>query len=211
MQLGLFLDLDGTARESTDGKFIQTPKGQRIMAGVHEAIAHHKAQGYTIIGITNQGGCDTINRDTGKPLKSLEDAIAEQHYTLALIPQLEAIYFCPDMKGQLCWIVEKTGFQFLVSDLDTRISDSENLVLEGSKVYRKPGAGMIYRAVKDFEIDLTKSWMIGDRPEDEQAAAAAGLNFMWADVWRMRFTPGIYEVRQATPKQVEFLEGINLN
>ena len=51
------------------------------MAGVHEAItslssanAHHKRQGYTIIGITNQGGCDTINRDTGKPLKSLEDA-----------------------------------------------------------------------------------------------------------------------------------------
>ncbi|QFS49657.1 hypothetical protein [Nostoc sphaeroides] len=65
------------------------------MAGVHEAItslrdaartlssanAHHKAQGYTIIGITNQGGCDTINRDTGKPLKSIKDAIAEQQYT----------------------------------------------------------------------------------------------------------------------------------
>ena len=91
MQLGLFLDLDGTVRESTEGKFIQTPTGQRIMAGVHEAIAHHKAQGYTIIGITNQGGCDTINRDTGKPLKSIEDAIGEQKYTLKLIPQLEAI------------------------------------------------------------------------------------------------------------------------
>ncbi|WP_262984724.1 hypothetical protein [Nostoc sp. PA-18-2419] len=31
------------------------------MAGVHEAMLHHKRQGYTIIGITNQGGCDTIN------------------------------------------------------------------------------------------------------------------------------------------------------
>jgi len=38
MQLGLFLDLDGTVRESTDGKFIQTPKGQRIMAGLSRAI-----------------------------------------------------------------------------------------------------------------------------------------------------------------------------
>jgi hypothetical protein len=47
MQLGLFLD--GTARESTKGKFIQTPRGQRIMAGVHEVIAHHKRQGYTIV------------------------------------------------------------------------------------------------------------------------------------------------------------------
>lgn len=74
MKVGLFLDLDGTVRESTNGRFIQTPTGQRIMAGVHEAIAFHKSQGYLIIGVTNQDGCDTINRDTGKPLKSLEDA-----------------------------------------------------------------------------------------------------------------------------------------
>lgn len=211
MQLGLFLDLDGTVRESTDGKFILSPRGQRIMTGVHEAIAFHKAQGYTIIGITNQGGCDTINRDTGKPLKSLEDAIAEQKYTLKLIPQLSAIYFCPDMNGQVCWIVKKNGVEFLVSDLDTRVSEFENRILTGSEVYRKPGAGMIYRAVKDFDIDLTKSWMIGDRPEDEGAAIAAGINFMDAETWRMRFTPGIYEIRQATQSQLEFLEGINLN
>lgn len=70
---------------------------------------------------------------------------------------------------------------------------------------------MIQKASKDFNIDLTRSWMIGDRSEDEQAAATAGLNFMWADVWRMRFTPGMYEIRTATPQQVEFLEGINLN
>ncbi len=59
------------------------------MAGVHEAIAFHLRQGYLIIGVTNQGGCDTINRDTGKPLKSLEDAIAEQQHTLFLIPEME--------------------------------------------------------------------------------------------------------------------------
>ena len=210
MQLGLFLDLDGTVRESTNGKFIQTPGGQRIMAGVHEAIAHHKAQGYTIIGVTNQGGCDTINRNTGKPLKSLEDAIAEQQYTLSLIPEMKAIYFCPDMTGQICWVVDKKMI-FKVSDLDTRISDSENRILTGNRIYRKPGAGMIYRAANDFEIDLSRSWMIGDRDEDEKAAIAAGVNFFWADVWRMRFTPGMYEVREATPQQVEFLEGINLN
>ena len=83
---------------------------------MHEAIAFHTSQGYTIIGITNQGGCDTINRDTGKPLKSLEDAlaqlavgIAEQEYTLSLIPQLECIYFCPDMKGFVCYRVTRNN------------------------------------------------------------------------------------------------------
>ncbi|WP_375515579.1 hypothetical protein [uncultured Nostoc sp.] len=44
-----------------------------------------------------------------KPLKSLEDAIAEQHYTLELIPQLEAIYFCPDMKGLIVYRVTNNG------------------------------------------------------------------------------------------------------
>ena len=156
MQLGLFLDLDGSVRESTDGKFIQTPKGQRIMAGVHEAIAHHKRQGYTIIGITNQGGCDTINRDTGKPLKSIEDAIAEQHYTLELIPQLEAIYFCPDMRGLIVYRVTRNG----AVKLADHTPDDD--FLEEKFRYRKPGAGMIYQAVFDFGIDLTKSWMIGD-------------------------------------------------
>ncbi|OYE01433.1 hypothetical protein [Nostoc sp. 'Peltigera membranacea cyanobiont' 232] len=168
------------------------------MAGVDEAIAHHKAQGYTIIGITNQGGCDTINRNTGKPLKSLEDAIAEQQYTLELIPQLECIYFCPDMKGLTCYRVVRQGAIKII-----KIEEIKDI----NYLFRKSGAGMIYRAAGDFEIDLTKSWMI----EDEKAAIAAGVNFFWADVWRMRFTPGMYEVRQATPQQIEFLEGINLN
>lgn len=206
MQLGLFLDLDGTVREATDGKFIQTPKGQRIMAGVHEALAFHKAQGYTIIGITNQGGCDTINRDTGKPLKSIEDAIAEQEYTLFLISQLECIYFCPDMKGFISYRVTRNHV--------TKVSDhkeSNGEFLEDKFKFRKPGAGMIFKASIDFGVDLTKSWMIGDRVEDEKAAIAASVNFMWADIWHMRFTPGMYEVRQATPQQVEFLEGINLH
>ncbi|MHC5747777.1 MAG: HAD hydrolase-like protein [Nostoc sp.] len=218
MQLGLFLDLDGTVRESTEGKFIQTPTKQRIMAGVHEAIAHHKRQGYTIIGITNQGGCDTINRDTGKPLKSLEDAIAEQQYTLSLIPEMEVIYFCPDMKGYKCFKVDRDNVEKIEDNTEAEThfyaisrAYDESYSTPPDRKFRKPGAGMIYRAASDFEIDLTKSSMIGDRDEDEKAAVAAGLNFMWADVWRMRFTPGIYEVRQATPKQVEFLEGINLN
>jgi phosphoglycolate phosphatase-like HAD superfamily hydrolase len=29
--------------------------------------------------------------------------------------------------------------------------------------------------------------MVGDRPEDEKAAVAAGINFIAADVWRDKF------------------------
>ncbi|MCC5633439.1 HAD hydrolase-like protein [Nostoc sphaeroides] len=138
-------------------------------------------------------------------MKSLEDAIAEQQYTLELIPQLEAVYFCPDMKGLVVYRVTRND----AVKLADHTPDGE--FLEEKFRYRKPGAGMIFRASIDFDIDLTKSWMIGDRDEDEKAAKAAGVNFMPAEIWHMRFTPGMYEIRQATQSQLEFLEGINLN
>lgn len=52
--------------------------------------------------------------------------------------------------------------------------------MEKNHVMRKPNPGMIYVAAAELDIDLTKSFMVGDRPEDEGAAKAAGLEFMWA-------------------------------
>ncbi len=172
----LFLDCDGTIREPKSGaKFINTPDDQRIITGADKAIAHYQNDGYKIIGITNQGGCDTINRDTGKPLKSLSDCIAEQAKTLELLPQFEGIYFCPDMKGNDCWYVSKTrNFQI------------GSIKLIGK--FRKPDAGMIvYSLWSKPGIKLADCWMVGDRPEDEQCAQNAGINFMWADIWRDRW------------------------
>ena len=39
---------------------------------------------------------------------------------------------------------------------------------------RKPKPGMLLRAAKEFNIDLEKSWMIGDSDSDVQAGIAAG-------------------------------------
>lgn len=40
---------------------------------------------------------------------------------------------------------------------------------------RKPETGMIERAVKDFEIDLKTSWLVGDKESDIKAALNAGI------------------------------------
>nr|WP_281950382.1 D-glycero-beta-D-manno-heptose 1,7-bisphosphate 7-phosphatase [Nitrosophilus kaiyonis] len=40
---------------------------------------------------------------------------------------------------------------------------------------RKPEPGMILKAAKDFDIDLKKSWMIGDKISDIKAAKRAGI------------------------------------
>ncbi len=40
---------------------------------------------------------------------------------------------------------------------------------------RKPKPGMIKEAVKEFDIDVSNSWMIGDKPSDMEAAKNAGI------------------------------------
>jgi len=40
---------------------------------------------------------------------------------------------------------------------------------------RKPRPGMLLKAVSDFDIDLQRSWMIGDRISDVAAGARAGV------------------------------------
>src|SRR5689334_842848 len=39
---------------------------------------------------------------------------------------------------------------------------------------RKPGSGLLRRAAADFDIDLTRSWMVGDWWRDVQAGIGAG-------------------------------------
>lgn len=40
---------------------------------------------------------------------------------------------------------------------------------------RKPKPGLLLKAAKELEIDLSSSWMIGDSLSDKEAALSAGL------------------------------------
>lgn len=164
----LLLNLDGTVRETISGKkFISVPNDQKLIAGVKEAIARYS--GWTIVGITNQGGVAAGH-------KSLGDAIAEQHVTIQLLPELNWIYFCPTYDGKTCWKVDRfSSFEI------------QQFSVEEFGSFRKPGAGMINLALKKFDTEgfgAEELLYVGDRPEDEQAALAAGVPFMWAHEWR---------------------------
>lgn len=160
----LLLDLDGTVRESASGKtFIGQPDDQKLIDGATEAIARYP--GWTKIGITNQGGVAAGH-------KSLGDAIAEQLTTLKLLPQMQKIYFCSDFEGKEGYLVKPTG----------KVTKVENPKYLGS--LRKPNPGMLLLA-QDSCLDLIEEILyVGDRPEDEQAAAVANVPFMWAHEWR---------------------------
>lgn len=168
----LFVDCDGTIREPASGEtFIQHPKDQRIIEGADEVIFRYRRQGWTIIGITNQGGVAAGH-------KSIEDAIAEQQYTLEIFPDIFWICFCPD-DGQTAYIVTRKRVRKFGRELFAN--------------FRKPGCGMVELIIREFlkgGMSPTHSTylMVGDRPEDEQCAAAAGIDFLWADQWR-HFNP----------------------
>lgn len=208
----LLTDLDGTIRCSTTGNFIESYKGQKPMLGADKAIEHFAACGWHIVGISNQGGI-------ASGYKTLEATIKEMEYTLWLFPKLQEIFFCPDFEGQDCIIVNRDGI-IKYSATEKEGYKSTGKPKEGIN-FRKPGHGMLAAAIEKTSgmrhqifLDATifdpdyECWMIGDRQEDEDAAAGLYINYLNAETWRKRFLPGMHEFKNVTPAQIKFLEGI---
>ncbi|RAM47957.1 MAG: polynucleotide kinase [Hapalosiphonaceae cyanobacterium JJU2] len=159
------------------------------------------AIGWVFVGISNQGG-------VAAGFKSIENTVAEMQFTLELLPQLSAIYFCPDFEGNILYKVSSKKIE------NWERSQFPHPNVKGELLYqsfRKPGSGMIMKGIDDLDEMPDQLWMIGDHQEDEAAAQTAGVNFMWADIWRNRFLPRMYEFKLITKEQVEFLEGIKLS
>ncbi|GHT41075.1 hypothetical protein AGMMS49921_03540 [Endomicrobiia bacterium] len=69
---------------------------------------------------------------------------------------VDASYFCPHMPAKY------RGLHGEIAGLKTDCN------------CRKPAPGMIFRAVKDMNIDIANSWMIGDHDCDVEAGRATG-------------------------------------
>src|SRR4028118_1129431 len=110
----------------------------------------------------------------------MQSAIEEQRITLELFPELSEIFFCPNW-GESCYQLSKALREFPAP-----------IVGDGMEIpCRKPGYGMILVAAQGL-TDLSNCWMVGDRPEDQQCAEAAGVKFVWASVMHAKFAgPGM--------------------
>jgi D-glycero-D-manno-heptose 1,7-bisphosphate phosphatase len=174
----IFLDLDGTLRKTISGKtFINKPQDQKAIEGTQKALSYYQEKGFLLIGITNQGGVAAGH-------KSMESALEEQRITLELFPELSEIFFCPNW-GESCYQLSR-GNQPL--------EFSAPLSGDGTPIScRKPGHGMILIAARPL-AELADCWMIGDRPEDQKCAEAAGVKFVWASVMHAKFAGSMREV-----------------
>ena len=166
----LLLDKDGTlVRPKSRKKFVDRPRDQKRLPGAKDAIAHYYSKEWAIVLISNQAGVEAGH-------KTLESCILEIRYCLELFPEIHEAFFCPDSKGSECHQVRR----------DDVISYGPNspltLDLKLKNKYRKPNPGMLWLA---RSLNCGDNCLyVGDRPEDEAAAQAAGIPFLAADVWR---------------------------
>jgi len=54
----------------------------------------------------------------------------------------------------------------------------EVLKLKFDCLCRKPNAGLVRQIEEDFQLDLKKSWFVGDQETDFQLAVSVGLSFI---------------------------------
>ena len=163
----LLCDLDGTLRRSRTGeRFFKNPQDQALLPNVKQRLDDYASTGWVIHGITNQGGVE-------KGYKTYDTCVEEQEFFLTLYP-LKSVLFCPDYSGNECTEVFPDG----------TLSSPSITHHELCGTFRKPGAGMLRYLLLQHQAHPSDCLMVGDRPEDCQAAKLAGVPFMWAGDWR---------------------------
>lgn len=148
-QRAVFIDRDGTINKYVG--FLTDIEDFELIDGVTDAIKKINSSGYLAIVVTNQ---PVVAR--GEVSFSELDQIHNKMETLLGKEgaYLDAIYYCPHHPHK--------GYEGEVEELKI---DCE---------CRKPKPGMLLKAAGDFNIDLTRSWMIGDGENDIKAGNTAG-------------------------------------
>lgn len=141
----VFLDRDGTMINEVG--YLDSEDDVRWFPWTMDAIRLLNRAGFLVCVVTNQGGIGLGHFD--------ESFVTKLHASLdATLRESGAVvdgwFLCPH---------------------------HPNAVVEGLKspcACRKPGRGMIDAACARWDIDLARSWVVGDRDIDVQMAAAVG-------------------------------------
>ncbi len=144
MRPAVFLDRDGTVIEHVH--HLHRPEDVALIPGAAEAVAALRDAGFLCVIVTNQSVVGRGLLDlTG--LGKIHQVMRDQ--LEAADSGMDAIYFCTE--------VPTTRDQTVIEHPD-----------------RKPGPGMLRRAAADLQIDLARSFMIGDSLSDLCAGDNAG-------------------------------------
>lgn len=157
----LYLDLDDTVRKgkATLGRFVNNASDVVVFPEVPDILQEYKRLGWRIVAISNQGG-------VALGILSMEDCAASMLETQRQCKgAFDKILFCThhpeaaDPEYAVCWC-------------------------------RKPRIGLILEAAHSLSARFNEYYpphlalFVGDRPEDEQCAANAGVRYVDAETWR---------------------------
>lgn len=148
-QKAVFLDRDGTINKYVG--FLRKTEEFKLLSDVAEAIKFINSSGYLAVVVTNQ---PVIARGevTWEGLEEIHNKMETELGKQGVY--LDGIYFCPHHPHK--------GYEGEIEELKFDCD------------CRKPKPGMLLKAAEDLNIDLEKSWLIGDSESDVQAGEAAG-------------------------------------
>jgi D-glycero-D-manno-heptose 1,7-bisphosphate phosphatase len=142
----LFLDRDGAVVEECE--YLCRVEDIFMIPGAAQVIAAANKGGIPVVVVTNQAG---IGRGYygWTEFKTVQDTIAAS--LAAEGARIDAVYACahhPEAQGSFS---------------------------HPDHPARKPNPGMLLQAASDLAVDLKKSWLVGDKAIDVEAAKRAGI------------------------------------
>jgi D,D-heptose 1,7-bisphosphate phosphatase len=147
---GILLDRDGTI--IVDHGYVGSIDRVEFVDGAAEAIASFNRAGIPVAVVTNQSG-------VARGLYGVDDvALVHKHIAVCLAEygaHVDMFLYCPYHPAGVVEAFART---------------SED---------RKPAPGMAKAAAAALNLDLTASWIVGDRPEDIGLAAAVGASAVY--------------------------------
>lgn len=148
-QKAVFLDRDGTINKYVG--FMRDIESFELIDGVADAIKEINKSGYLAIVVTNQpviARGEVTYEELNLIHNKMETLLGNEG------AYLDAIYYCPHHPH--------SGYEGEIPELKYDCD------------CRKPKPGMLLKAAKDYNIDLSQSYMVGDSENDVEAGNAAG-------------------------------------
>ena len=155
-QKAIFLDRDGTINKYVG--FLTNIDDLELLDGAAEAIRKINQSPYLAVVVTNQpviARGEVTFEQLDEIHNKLETLLGEKG------AYLDAIYFCPHHPHK--------GYEGEIPELKINCD------------CRKPKPGMLIKASKELNIDLSESWMIGDGEIDVEAGKNAGCKTIMLD------------------------------
>jgi D,D-heptose 1,7-bisphosphate phosphatase len=143
----VFLDRDGTLNEDEAG-YTHRIDDFRWLPGAVEAVRRLNDAGFYVFVVTNQAG------------------VAHGRYGEEKVVALHA-WIQDELRAQGAHIDD---FRYCPFHAEGRIE-----AYRQNHPWRKPGAGMLLDLMKHWQVDITRSAMIGDKDSDVEAGRAAGV------------------------------------